>query len=628
MSKVGLVILLFLLAGECNAQNYFVFIDAGNRQPFYVRLDSQFYSSSADGHIILSRLRDSLYDITIGFPGQPAEEQHYELGIRGKDQAFEIRDHGGDAPGLFDLQANEWLKRVYARGKGADEFRSTGTKKDDAFSRMMAGVVHDTAVLYSTYSMEQALPATTISSSANNTPISNQDTAAAIAATAAASPVPSVGSGASVAKPDTSFSKPDSGVALSPPTAKTPDSINLPIKSVDTGALATTKPVASTADPAGQLYRPIPVMAASDTIGKTTLPASVPTTTPATVPSSIVNATIPATPGTTAPATATAPATPPATTSATATAPAMPQATAPATATGPGTPEPTISATAIAPAPTITPAAATVPPPTTTSAAIAPPTSSTAVPDTATQLYRPIVHQPAADTAGLLFRPIAGTSAHKAAPVVDSLDKTPLFRPIAQVTKLSERRSPHSVRLVYADQSQGKKADTIVVIIPIDTVHATLTRSHGANANADSLTSRQKNVFRPLAPAGIPPADNARSANQVDTQRLPAKGAVVYVNSDCHNFANDLDVDKLRAKMLEAAKDDDRIAVARKAFKVKCFYTRYIRALSEVFTTDATKYRFFEAAWPFAADEHFHELSNLFADPVYSGKFRILTSHL
>ncbi len=79
--------------------------------------------------------------------------------------------------------------------------------------------------------------------------------------------------------------------------------------------------------------------------------------------------------------------------------------------------------------------------------------------------------------------------------------------------------------------------------------------------------------------------------------------------------------------MLEGPKDEDRIAVARKAFKVKCFYTRHIRALSEIFTTDAAKYRFFEAAWPFAADEHFHELSSLLADPVYSSKFKTLTSH-
>ena len=490
MSKLGLVILFFLLAGECSAQNYFVFIDAGNRQPFYVRLDSQFYSSSAEGHIILSRLRDSLYDITIGFPGQTAPEQHYEFGVRGRDQAFEIRDHGGDAPGLFDLQANDWIK-TRTKGSGPDEFRSTGIKKDDAFSRMMAGVVHDTAVLYNTYAMEQAL----------------SDSPAL-----AKSPAPASAPSAPPTVADTSVAAHDTSVAMR-----------------DTTAAVTM-------------------------IAATTTPAPTTTSIPTTMPDTSVA-------------------------------------------------KPDTSVAFNAPP--------VVPPP--------------APRDTPTELYRTIT--PAPDTVTRLYRPMAGSNAHKAAPVIDSLGKTPLFRPITHVTKLSERRSPHSVRLVYADQSQGKKTDTIVVVIPVDTVRATLTRSHGPNANADSPALSQNTTFRPLVPAGNPPADNVRPANQTDTQRRPAKAAIAYVNSDCHDFANDLDVDKLRAKMLEAVRDDDRIAVARKAFKVKCFYTRYIRALSEVFTTDAAKYRFLEAAWPFAADEHFHELSSLLADPVYNGKFKTLTGH-
>ena len=101
--------------------------------------------------------------------------------------------------------------------------------------------------------------------------------------------------------------------------------------------------------------------------------------------------------------------------------------------------------------------------------------------------------------------------------------------------------------------------------------------------------------------------------------------AIPYINSDCHNFATDYDIDRLRVKMLEATKDEDRIVIARKVFKTKCFYTNQLRALSEVFTTDAAKYRFFEAAWPYAGDEHFHELSVLLTDPLYIGKFRTMT---
>jgi len=98
-----------------------------------------------------------------------------------------------------------------------------------------------------------------------------------------------------------------------------------------------------------------------------------------------------------------------------------------------------------------------------------------------------------------------------------------------------------------------------------------------------------------------------------------------YLNSDCHNFATDYDVDKLRVKMLEAAKDVERISAASKTFKTKCFFTRQLRALSEVFTTDAAKFKFFEAAYPYAADGHFRELGTLLADPVYSSKFKTLT---
>jgi len=104
-----------------------------------------------------------------------------------------------------------------------------------------------------------------------------------------------------------------------------------------------------------------------------------------------------------------------------------------------------------------------------------------------------------------------------------------------------------------------------------------------------------------------------------------AKPALPFVNSDCHNYATDYDVDKLRVKMLESGQDEDRIKDARKFFKTKCFSTRQIRALSEVFTTDATKFRFLEAAYPFVSDDHFPELVSLLADPVYSGRFRAMT---
>jgi len=216
----------------------------------------------------------------------------------------------------------------------------------------------------------------------------------------------------------------------------------------------------------------------------------------------------------------------------------------------------------------------------------------------------------------------------------------PVNRP-KNVVKLSERKLTRSVRLSFADRSAGKKADTIVLFIPVDTPavikgnirqgHGTDSgrvagpRAHGPNPDSPLLGPAQNSVSsHPAVP--VPEALRPRP---VDTPRKSpeTRSALPFVNSDCHNYATDYDVDKLRVKLLEATKDEDRIVAARKVFKTRCFATRQIRALSEVFTSDAGKYRFFEAAYPFCSDSQFSELGGLLADPVYSGKFRAMVQH-
>jgi hypothetical protein len=133
-------------------------------------------------------------------------------------------------------------------------------------------------------------------------------------------------------------------------------------------------------------------------------------------------------------------------------------------------------------------------------------------------------------------------------------------------------------------------------------------------SNAGSLTSGASATETPRSR----PADTTRKS-------AVARSPFPFVNSDCHNYATDYDVDKLRVKLLEGNKDEDRIQTARKVFKTRCFSTRQIRALSEVFTTDVAKFHFFETAYPFCSDDQFRELSSLLADPVYNSKFRAMT---
>jgi len=100
---------------------------------------------------------------------------------------------------------------------------------------------------------------------------------------------------------------------------------------------------------------------------------------------------------------------------------------------------------------------------------------------------------------------------------------------------------------------------------------------------------------------------------------------VVMINSDCRNQATDADLDKLRVKLLAETTVESRIEAAKKVFKTKCFTTRQIRALTELFYTDESRYKFFDAAYPHVSDtESFKGLAELLSDAYYVGRFRAM----
>lgn len=441
MLKPGLVVLLFFLSGSALSQDYFVFIGSDHRQPFYVRIDSQVYPSSAEGHLVLAPLKDSAYVLTVGFPGQTYPERRYGFSIRGKDQEFELRRQEDGNWRLYDDLTKNWVTAL-EKEKGPAAALA-GVKKDDAFSRMMAGVVQDTAVLYNTYAMEEAL---------KDSPVVKRVTS---------------------------------------------DSAEVKGGAADTAVMKK----AAAADNA-------------------------------------------------------------------------------------------------------------------------------------------VVKKAPADHAALKGIPV----------------DAPAARGGSGVVKVSEKKSSRSVQLVYADRK-----DTILVIIPRDTAraadstHARVAKpSHGGAADTTQKgrvdmarktsidTARRARVDtaqramvggsrkasvdssrKGLADSSRKVAADSSRGARADTAGNASK-AIHYINSDCHNFATENDVDRLRVKMMEVAKDEDRLAVFRKALKTKCFYTSYLRALSEVFTTDGGKFQFFRTAWPFAADEHFGELSALLTDPVYIDQFKAM----
>lgn len=123
-------------------QEYYIFIQETSRQPFYVRTGEVSHSSSATGHIILSRLRDSVYNFFIGFPKGRSPEQLFTITMNKKDHGYELRDMNGRWQ-LFDLQTLQLINPAAShRAEGQTVMLS------DSYSALMSNVVDDSAVLY------------------------------------------------------------------------------------------------------------------------------------------------------------------------------------------------------------------------------------------------------------------------------------------------------------------------------------------------------------------------------------------------------------------------------------------------------------------------------------------------
>lgn len=105
----------------------------------------------------------------------------------------------------------------------------------------------------------------------------------------------------------------------------------------------------------------------------------------------------------------------------------------------------------------------------------------------------------------------------------------------------------------------------------------------------------------------------------------PVKKKIFMVNSDCQVYASDNDVDKLRVKMLAQGDDDEKLIIARKILKQRCFTTRHVKALSELFSTDEGKYRWFDTAYRFVSDpSNFEKAGSVLKDEYFINRFKAM----
>jgi len=84
---------------------HFIYLQAEPEQPFFAKINDKVYQSTNSGYLILSRLRDSSYTISIGFPANKWPEQKFTVDVNARDHGYSLKNFGEKGWGLYDIEA-------------------------------------------------------------------------------------------------------------------------------------------------------------------------------------------------------------------------------------------------------------------------------------------------------------------------------------------------------------------------------------------------------------------------------------------------------------------------------------------------------------------------------------------
>ncbi|MEO6917406.1 MAG: DUF4476 domain-containing protein [Chitinophagaceae bacterium] len=188
------------------------------------------------------------------------------------------------------------------------------------------------------------------------------------------------------------------------------------------------------------------------------------------------------------------------------------------------------------------------------------------------------------------------------------------------IIRLNESTSASGYQAIYLEQ-YNLNTDTVRISIP-----STETQNVAIPVTAEPV--KQEGTVQSLPQPRTPVAETETPVITPVTKpaaTTPKKSVLQIANSDCKNFATDFDVDKLRVRLMTEYAIEDKLVAAKKVFKSRCFTVKQIRALTELFTSDETRYQFFDAAYPFVSDtSEFHTLESLILNDYYKNRFRAM----
>ncbi len=583
------ILCFFLFLASLQAlgqQEYFIYLQSNNSQAFYVKLNNKIYSSAASGYLIIPKLADSSYTITIGFAGNQFPEQEFIIPISRKDAGFTLSNMGEKGWGLLNIQTLAVIMNTHTlQEKKSPEV--TGNKSNNSFAMLLANAVNDTTVLYTVSRPKPPAPVIKEEEKKDSVASVKKDDVKKDTQSIAKVNAPKKGSPVPVAK-NNKGRKNNAIIPVKNNAVKTDTtaiaSTNTPVKDSainrrklpagKNGLKKDSSVVTKTTAPAKDSINVLRKLSKKDSLAlvknsrvknKNLVTAPKKPYTNAQLDSiikrniaktdSIVNArknlasktdtvaivkTIPEKSKDSAALVKTF----------------IPQKDEPAVTI---TPTKTDSVTGIKPGNEI-------------------------------KRTRPLVNKAAE---------ILTDTSYVAVFIDESKEKFDTIRisiPFKEIVMVKKEEKPVQKELVMIDSPAPK--------INIDTIHVV------TNVIKETPAVKKDSVVIPV---------------KTDTVAQTPRPKPEMINSDCKETAWDSDIDKLRIKMLLLKTTEEKIALARKVYTQKCFTVKQVKALSELFDTDEGKYKWCDAVYSYVTDSsNFGSLAELFKEVYYLNRFKAM----
>lgn len=664
-------------------QGLYIYLQSDN-QPFYVQIGEKVYSSSSIGHLVIPGLQENTCTFEVGFPQHAARPQHFSIPLKSKDHGYQLVKAGSDWA-LYDWQNQETIKSLKVSSGGTSLLYGE-RKKDDAFATLMAAVVNDSAVLYTSIvkNDDQPVPSLAGTNEKGQTekqPVTKAEEKPVVTPWQANLEANVKKAETAPVATQTSTDSSARQVKIEPATRETETAVNKPIgEPVEKDSLVTKydpketpinkKPVVQdnvvkvqhqTKDGETKMVfvdssqSPADVVTVYITEEKPAAQSQAPTIQPADNSTAAV----------TKPVDVAENAKKDSAKNSTGTTPAKQDVTGAVKPENPAKKE--IEKTDNVPAAikqevvvetkkddepkkelSKQEIAEQIKKETWRSANTGKkPTDTVTIILESRQMKKDTDGKEKPDAPKPLYQPKQVTQTEPAKNVTADTATVQLTTPAKQepvvVTKPVNDKPENDDKPVVKSEPAKVEAEKKAVTEPAkpDTEKKTGTEPVQTTQPApkavyepkpaDSLKktvaepeTKKDTAFKKQDEPLFKPKP-AEAEKKIEEKKPEASKQLVMMNSDCARLATDNDVDKLRVKMLAENDLQKRVAIANKSFKTMCLYAKQIKALTELFPTDENKFAFLQMAYPFAADTaNFKQLYELFADAGYQAKFKTM----